>query len=73
MELEVAIRTAHPDTVFLEVGEVAAGEKGDRDAGLGELGPVVHAEGPGSDHGGRGESGKGAIRGKVHARTLNKK
>jgi hypothetical protein len=53
--------------------QVAPGEKGDGYAGLGQLGSVIHAEGSGSDHGGRGESGKGAIRGKVHARTLNKK
>jgi len=50
MQVKVPVRAAHLDAVFPEMVEIPAGEKGDRDAGLGQLGAVVHPEGPGADH-----------------------
>ena len=70
MKVEVAIRTAHLDAVFLKMGQVAPGEEGDRDAGLGQLGSIIHAEGSCADHHGPGFCGQGPVGTCSHVLTL---
>ena len=59
--MKVSVGAAHLDAALLKVLEIAPGEKGDRDAGLGQLGPVIHPECAGAHHRGGGTPGQGLI------------
>ena len=70
VQQEVPVRAAHLNAVFLQMGEISARQKGNRHPGFGQLGAVVHAEGPCAHHGGSGMLGKRVVR--AHGKTVNR-
>ena len=70
MKMEVSVGTTDLESVLLEVSEVPSGEEGDGHAGFRQLGPIVHAEGSGSDHRSGGERGKRKARSYRHLLKL---